>query len=271
MRTTTSHSGCVVRATAILLLFLVSARADIKNFTFNGTVSQIDDRSFILDGSITNGATFEGFYVFDPTAADANPDPALGEYHFTNSAFGVVVKVGNYVFRTNPQHVDFLIGVVDRPGQDAYVFRSYNNVCSQPVMVDHIAWQLDDPTGVALTNDLLAVTPPILASWQSLFGLTVSGGCDLSQSFFLRGTVDSISEAPPVIPDRPAVTVGDAIEVSFPTRTGYFYQIQRSDDMDTWTNIGEPVLGNGAVLSRFFTRRSGDKSFYRAEIANFQR
>ena len=250
-------------AIVFLLLLVPSARAEIKNFTFQGTISVVEDQGFVLDGSITNGAAFEGFYIFESTDAESNSDSTVGDYWFTNSTFGVVVKVGNYVFRTNPRHVNFLIEVVDRPGSDNYLLRSYNNVCSQPVMVDHIAWQLDDSTGTALTNELMPVTPPALAAWQSVFGMTVSGG------FFLRGTVTSISEAPAIIPERPAVTLGEAVEVRWPSRLGYFYQIQSSEDLETWTNVGEPVLGDGTELSRFFARQAGKRLFYRAEIANF--
>ena len=268
MKRSTSAQKALRLGTALtLLLFLGnSARAEIKNFTFQGTVQSVDDFAFELDGSITNGATFEGFYVFDSAAADSNSDSTVGDYRYTGSAFGVVVKVGTYVFRTNPRHVDFLIEVVNRPGQDNYLLRSYNNVCSKPVRIDHIAWQLDDSSGTALTNDLLPLVPPILSAYQSIFGLTLDGGLD---SFFVRGKVTSITEAPAVIPVRPAVEILEAVELRWPSRLGYFYQIQSSEDMVTWTDVGEQVLGDGTVLSRFFSRQQGRSVFYRAEIANF--
>jgi hypothetical protein len=60
------------------------------------------------------------------------------------------------------------------------------------------------------------------------------------------------------------------VAVSWPSRLGYFYQIQKSeDDFETWTDVGEPVLGDGTVLTRFFSRENGKKAVYRAEIANF--
>ena len=267
MKTPTDKPTYVAVAATFVLLLLASARAEIKNFTFRGTIGEADDPSFVLDGSITNGAAFEGFYIFDSAAADSNADPTVGDYKFTNSTFGVVVRVGNYVFRTNPRHVDFLIEVVDRAASDNYVLRSYNNVCSRPLIVDHISWQLDDSTSTALTNAFLPLTPPALSAWESVFGLTVSGGCD---AFFLRGAVNSISEAPAVIPERPAVSLREAVEVRWPSGVGYFYQIQSSEDMETWTDVGEPVLGDGTELSRFFARQTG-RSFYRAEIANFPR
>lgn len=263
----TSRHRFIAIALAPLLL-LTAARAEIKNFTFRGTVTSLADGAFVLDSSITNGATFEGFYIFETSALDSNPDTTVGDYQYTNSALGIVVKVGNYVFRTNPQHVDFLIEVVNRPDGDNYLLRSYNNVCSQPLMVDHIAWQLDDPAGLALTNQALPLVTPTLGNWQSVFGLTISGGCN---SFFLRGNVSSVAEAPAVIPDRPAVSVRDAVEVKWPSRLGYFYQLQSSEDAKTWTNVGEPILGDGTELSRFFPRQHGKPTLFRVEIANFHK
>jgi len=256
-------------ALSCVLLLLASAKAEIKNFTFHGTISEVADQGFVLDGSITNGTTFEGFYVFDSSVADSNSDPTVGDYRFTNSAFGVVLKVGHYVFRTNPRHVNFLIEVVNRPGSDSHLIRSYNNVCSQPLSVDHIAWQLDDSAGTAVTNDFLPPNPPVLASWQSVFGLTVTENPFVG--FWLRGLVTSISEASAIIPERPTATLSDAVEVRWPSRVGYFYQVQSSEDLEKWTDVGEPVLGDGTELSRFFARQAGKNIYYRAEIANFSR
>ena len=88
--------------------------------------------------------------------------------------------------------------------------------------------------------------------------------------FFIRAHLTTIEEAPHIIPERPETTIDDAVAVSWPSRLGYFYQIQKSEDnFETWTDLGEPALGDGTVLTRFFPREKGRKSFYRAEIANF--
>ncbi|MGZ8937795.1 MAG: hypothetical protein ACXW32_01140 [Limisphaerales bacterium] len=251
-------------------LVVLTSEAAIKNFTFSGTVGEVQDPFLRLDGSITNGTPLQGFYIFDTDIADSNADGTVGDYRNTNSACGVVVKMGNYVFRTNPRKVDFLIEVVNRE-TDNYLFRSYLNVSSQPVDVGHIAWQLDDSTGSALGDALLPLTPPDLADFQSVFGLTIrGGGSEMEPGFFLRGAVTSIEEAPAVIPERPETTIDDAVEVSWPSRLGYFYQVQISEDMnESWTNVGEPMLGDGTVLKRYFPKEKGKKVFYRAEIANF--
>ena len=90
-------------------LAVLASEAAIKNFTFSGTVGEVQDQFLRLDGSITNGTPLQGFYIFDTDITDSNADATVGDFRNTSSACGVVVKVGNYVFRTNPRKVDFLI------------------------------------------------------------------------------------------------------------------------------------------------------------------
>ncbi|MCW5559549.1 MAG: hypothetical protein KIT22_17170 [Verrucomicrobiae bacterium] len=246
-------------------------RAEIKNFKFRGSLTKVNDSNHLLDNSVTNGVAFEGFYIFDTDIMDSNSDPTVGDYRHSESTFGIVVKVGSYVFRTNPRHVNFLIEVVNRTGGDVYLLRSYHNLCSQPLFVEHISWQLDDSTGSAVTNTALPAIPPDLAAYQSSFSMTVSGGGSnmAGMPYLIRGTVDSIEEAPAVTPERPPTALSEAVEVSWPSLLGYFYQIQISEDLDSWKDIGEPMLGDGTVLSRFFPMETGRRVFYKVDIANF--
>lgn len=149
----------------VLLALATSSPGDMKNFAFHGVVTYLDDQQFLLDATVTNGAPIEGFYIFDSDVPAPAPEADVGDYWYTNSACGMVVKIGAYVFRTNPRHVNFLIELVNRPGQDNYLLRSYNNLCSQPLYVDHIAWQLDDGSGTALSDVALPLTPPDLGNF----------------------------------------------------------------------------------------------------------
>jgi hypothetical protein len=250
---------------------LISAHslwADVKNLGIEGTITSVSDSSFVLDGSITNGTPFQGYYVFDTSAANSNGDPTVGDYRFSTSAAGIVVKAGNYVFRTNPQHVDFLIELVNRPGSDSYLLRSYNNVCSQPLLVDHIAWQLDDSSGTALADVALPEAPPTLANFTQLVGLTVEGGgCPFG--YFIRGEVTSAAPNPAVIPESPAVAIREAVEIQWPSVLGYFYQLEASNDMTNWANVGQAVMGDGTTQSR--TIPKGTNAYFRAEIVNYAR
>jgi hypothetical protein len=249
----------------VLLLLLASSalQAEIKNFRFTGKISYVDNPNLYLDG-IQSNTPFEGFYIFDTATTDSNGDGTVGDFRHTSSAYGIVVKVGKYIFRTNPRKVNFLVELVNRPNSDNYLLRSYYNVCSEPLAVDHISWQLDDSTGTALSNALLPATPPVLTNFQSTFGLSISGF-----GFMFRGHVETIVESPAIIPETPSTTLNLALELSWPSVMGYFYQMQSSPNLIDWTDVGEPVLGDGTVLSKFFKNDPNQKLFYRAVIKNF--
>jgi len=254
-----------------LLLFVLSLMigrevvAAVRNFTFEGTVASISDFGFQLNGSVTNGAAVKGFYVYEDSAIDQNPDSTVGDYRYTNGMFGITVQIGTYVFRSNPDHTDFLLEVVNRD-TDYYLLRSYNNICSTPLTVSHISWQLDNPTGIALSSDQLPKVAPDLSSYASSSpGLQVIGP-DLD-GFRIRAEITSIATTPPVIPDPPDVTIQEAVELKFQTLLGYFYQIQISTDFENWTNIGVPVLGDGTYTSKFVPKMVGATAYYRANIS----
>jgi hypothetical protein len=120
----------VARLVAVMMMLAMSAHAEIKNFVFHGVIKDVEDDSFTFEGSITNGCPFDGFYVFDSAAVDSNTNTTSGEYTFTNRAFGIVVKVGKYTFRTDAKNPYILIGAVNSTNGDSYVVISYNNVCS---------------------------------------------------------------------------------------------------------------------------------------------
>ena len=249
-------------------IITLPASGEIKKFAFQGTISNVEDQNLVLDGSIESGQTFEGFYIFDTSTPDSNGDSTVGDYNHTDNEFVLVVKVGDFVFRTNPKNVDFLIEVVNRPNRDNYLLLSYNNVCSKPIQIDHISWQLDDPSATAISDANLLIFPPDLNAWQSDVGLTISGGGGRPSFFLLRGHIGSISEAPLTTPEAPIIALNKAVEVKWSSELGYFYQIQSSVNLADWTDIGEPILGDGIEISRFFAQDVA-KRFYRVVISNF--
>lgn len=249
---------------------MTCSRAAVHNVSFKGTVSAVNDMFFQVDASITNGAPVEGFYLYDDAASDSNADGTVGDYRFTSGANGITVKVGPYVFRTNPSHVNFLMEVVNRD-TDHFVVHSYYNICSRPLFVEHISLQLDDPSGTAFASDAILTGAPSLAAFASTPGLTVMGGGsgDLGGGYFIRANVTSATDTPINIPEAPAIEIEDAVELKFQTVLGYFYQLQVSTDhLETWTNLGEPILGDGKVLSKFVPKERGRPGYYRALISN---
>ena len=179
-----------------------AALAESRTFRLSGVLTQVDDPSSVLDGSIQPGLRFSGHYVLETTTGDSNADPTVGDYWHSAAPAGLRVEMGNYVFETDPANVSFLVEVVDRPGDDHFVMHTYNNRATGGVLVEPISWQLDDFTGAAVTSDALITGPPQLAAWTSTFGISVMGGLpdpfdpqrvDPMRRFFLRGQIDSVS------------------------------------------------------------------------------
>jgi hypothetical protein len=109
--------------------------------------------------------------------------------------------VNGLQFRTDPQDVDFLVELVNDhgfPASDNYLIRSYNNVFDVNVpanprdpmrITKHISWQLDDPTLNALHGIALTETAPVLADWQSFFGLMIVADNHAGSAYRIRATV----------------------------------------------------------------------------------
>lgn len=263
VRTITEHALSVW---AVLVLSTALHAVEIKKFAFSGTINSVDNGNFILDDSIVSGTPFTGYYIFDADTPDTNYPTDVGDYQHTEANYGIVIKIGKYIFRTDPAHVDFLIETVNR-SQDNYLLRSYNNVCSLPIPVDHISWQLDDDSGTALNSDDLPSNPINLSSFTQSFGLTVVGG-SLDQSYHIRGQVTSLTtdNTPPA--PIPAVTKRDAFELQLATKLGYFYQFQSTPNLSVWTDFDAPLLGDGTIISKFITRPAKASKMFRAIIRN---
>lgn len=156
-----------------------------------GSWSLVDDPENRLNSQISPGVEFVATYKFGPTL-DSNEDPTVGDYEYRQAPFGIRVESAGLVFETDPQNVDFLIEAVNRD-QDAFVMHSYENLpLSSADTVDHISWQLDDPSGTAISSDSLPVVLD-LTKWESDFGLTIDGNEHLDERYFLRGHVESVS------------------------------------------------------------------------------
>jgi hypothetical protein len=165
--------------------------------SLSAKVTSVSDPANLLNGAVQVGHTITGKYVYNVLTKDTNPDITVGDYQHNNEAYGITLNAGNLIFKTDPNNVNFLVELVNRELQDNYLLRSYNNLpLSNGLLVNHIAWQLDDDTGNALSTASLkkTPTPPILADWQDPFGLTIEGSDqDDSNEYFIRAHVESVS------------------------------------------------------------------------------
>lgn len=166
-------------AAGVCLLAFQSQRADATLITISieAEVDYVEDLGNYLEGRINPGDIITGTYTYDSTTPDTNPSFEVGDYEHYSSPYGISLTVGGFLFATDPTNVSFLLEVVnDYPSGDSYLVLSYNNLpLSNGSVVDHISWQLDDPSGNALSSDLLPTLPPVLADWQSIVGLRLEG------------------------------------------------------------------------------------------------
>jgi len=100
---------------------------------------------------IVPGAVITGTYTYDSKAKDTNSDPTVGDYWYYSAPDGITIRAGDGSETSSASSgTQFLVELVNRD-TDNYLLRSYTNrpwSCGTPV--DHISWQLDDPSGTAL-------------------------------------------------------------------------------------------------------------------------
>ena len=184
------------------MLFITAATssfADPITIKINAEVATVDDPDNILGGAINVGSIITGEYTYESTTPDSNPLPTVGDYWHSTPPFGIMINAGGFVFKTDPDDVDFLVEICNDHGlptpTDNYLLRSYNNLpLPGGIIVEHISWQLDDPTATALSSDTLPTAPPVLEDWQSVFGLTITGSYPddpFGFGYFIRAHVTS--------------------------------------------------------------------------------
>jgi hypothetical protein len=176
-----------VCTTTVLIATSAPALAQDVTFRFSGTVTETYNSPF---ADIPVGTPFTGIYTFNLGTPDDNSFPNVGDYWHRSAPYGVWISVGSRTFRTDPSAVEFLVEIVnDHSGRDNYLFRSYRNLPTDGIPVEHISWQLDDPTQSALSSAELPATPPVLSQWEQIFGLDIEGP---NFEYLIRGHITSI-------------------------------------------------------------------------------
>lgn len=172
---------------------------DVK-IAITAKVTSVSDFGNLLNGKVKEGDVITGVYTYKPSAKDTNTDTTVGDYQHSKKPYGIDLRDGNLVFKTNPNNVNFLLELVNRDMDDDYVLHSYNNLpLSENVFVNHISWQLSDLTGNAISSESLKKvdTPPKLNEWQYINSLDIRGSdsSDIDNPpnnlFFIGATVDS--------------------------------------------------------------------------------
>jgi hypothetical protein len=169
---------------AVLMMLAGSVRAELITIKIKAEVSYVVDQFHLFDGQIVIGTPMTGWYTYDSTISDYQVEQGIGMYWNHNDICGIFLKAGGFTFQTDPDHINFLIGIQNEnpPSGDSYWIYSYNNLSfDDNTRVLAISWQLDDNTGTALSSDVLPTTAPVLGNWNYDWGIRVDGdGFDIN-------------------------------------------------------------------------------------------
>jgi len=162
---------CTALTPLVLLLqvLVASASGELITIGLRAEVTYIDQSAYdLLEGHVQLGDTLTGTYTYDSQTPDSNPLSGVGDYYQDSAPCGIRLEAGGIVFESDPDILNFLIELNDNHvGEDNYLLRSYSNLpLPNGVEVDHISWQLDDPSCTALSSDALPLGPPVLSDWQ---------------------------------------------------------------------------------------------------------
>ena len=181
----------------VILTAASTTHAAIVQIAITARVSQVDDTANLLEGNIAPDDLITGTYTYDSDTPDTNPLSTVGDYWHNSEPFGVQLIAGSLSFESDFSNIDFLVELVNNAiydQSDGYIFISYNNL---PVLnnigIEYISWQLDDPTGNAISSINLPTGPPILSDWQSIAGLTIKSekiGVN-HDTFYIKSHVES--------------------------------------------------------------------------------
>ncbi len=217
---------CRLFVFSILLTFIGAIPVVAYPITINieATVTRMDDPDGILGGAVVVDSLITGSYTYESTAIDQNVLPNVGDYWHSASPYGISLSSDGFVFRTDPDNVDFILEVCNDhlSTHDAYVLRSYNNLpLSNGIDVDHIAWQLSDYTMAALASTELPLDPPVLSDWPSdVYGIDIRGGvldpefpypAFYVSTFFIGATVTSATQSTTVPEPTSLLLLGTGI------------------------------------------------------------
>ena len=158
-----------------LVFWSTPTEAALVTIQIEAVVDSVWDEGDYLEVKINPGDIIGGSYTYDLLTPDSEPLAYTGIYEYDTPPAGISLNVGGFEFRTNPANVNFSVVILnDHPwfdphiNKDNYVVASNSNLnLSNGTSVDKIVWQLDDPTGNALSDDALPTTAPFLSDWQS--------------------------------------------------------------------------------------------------------
>jgi len=95
----------------VLALGIGNLRAEIVEINITAEISEIHDQYGLLNGQLSVGSIISGSYIYDSDTPDSSLEPDYGEYLHTSGPHGITLNAGGFVFQTDPDNVEFLVGI----------------------------------------------------------------------------------------------------------------------------------------------------------------
>jgi len=165
-----------------------AVQATIKTFQFEGTVDSVSDSTDSLQGAVQVGDTFLGFYIFETTTADQNPDPTVGDYATISP---LTLDIGDLSL-TSAEVGQIL---VFNSSFDSYLAGSYS-FTDGDFEIAELFFNLTDTTSQAFSSDALPTVPPDVQLFASRSFLLVGDRNGPLNGFRISGTVTAITPEP---------------------------------------------------------------------------
>jgi hypothetical protein len=173
-------SKIIILMLGVLLYCGGLAQADIITIGLTAQVDNVGDSYNLLENKIHVGDTITGFYTYDSSTPNSDPQPQYnGVYPYTTAPYGMSLTVGSVTFQTNSANVNFVVSLTNNfysDPYDSYGITSHNNLAlNNGLSVDRLQWGLADYDGTTFSSTELPQEPLDLSKWQSNY-LSVMGG-----------------------------------------------------------------------------------------------
>ncbi len=196
----------ILLAGIVVLLSSVSvAKCALIELEFSGTVSRIAepgriDPVPIIEGCVDVGDSFSGILKYDTSAPDIRPERHAGRYLYSVGPSGISLNVGEHVFMTNPQSVDFEVAITD--DGTGVILRDYFGALSWDNLPFLEGYVSIDKIGFAayadhtwLSSADLPTSENELLGWNTM-RVSVSGTGIGGEAFGFEGDITSMSIIP---------------------------------------------------------------------------
>jgi hypothetical protein len=143
------------------------------------------------------GQVLRGSFTYNRMAADANPDPDVGEYHHFFEVYGMHANADALTFTSDPAAVSFLYRVVNGT-PDEILVQSGNNL-SLPAghTLTTFEWQLTAPSGNGVPSEEIPAGAPNLADWTTNeLRLGGEGAAGPAETYLVTAEVIAVTATP---------------------------------------------------------------------------